>query len=97
MLLEWVKSATRAYVIDLMKAYKFKKKWPEKNTDYPKTIEEFDGVDANDNFISYQKEYLEKLEFLDKAGVDLGGVTPIEGLINLKETFGAFKPALRSK
>ena len=81
--------ATREFVIDLMESWKFKDKWPEKSTDYPKTIEEFDGVDERTyEFTSWQKEYLEKLEFLDKQGVDLGGVTPLEALINIKETFG---------
>jgi len=80
--------ATREYVIDLMEAWKFKSKWPQTNDKYPKTIEEFDGVnDKTYEFTGWQKEYLEKLEFLDKEGVDLG-VTPLEALINIKETFG---------
>ena len=80
--------ATREFVIDLMESWKFKDKWPEKNGDYPKTIEQFDGVDERTyEFTSWQKEYLEKLEFLDKEGVELG-VTPLEALINIKETFG---------
>ena len=81
--------ATREYVFDLMDGYKFLGKWPKTHDKYPKNIEEFDGVDYNTyEFTGKQKEYLEKLEFLNKEGVDLGVPTALEALINIKETFG---------
>ena len=66
--------ATGEYVDDLVEFYGIRN-WKRRHQDYPKNQEEFDE--------EQQKNYLDKIKFLQRKGVDIGRVTPEEAIINI--------------
>ena len=70
--------ATGEYVDDLVEFYGIRN-WKRRHQDYPKNQEEFDE--------EQQKNYLDKIKFLQRKGVDIGRVTPEEAIINISKTF----------
>ena len=72
--------ATREYVIDLMEVYGILRHWDENWKQYPVNKTEFTP--------KRQKEYEEMLDEMQRDGVDIGDLTPLEGVINLRETLG---------
>ncbi len=72
--------ATREYVVDLMKAYDILRYWDDDWHRYPKNKTEFTE--------KLQKEYEDMLDEMKRDGVDIGDLTPLEGVINIRETLG---------
>ena len=70
--------ATGEYVDDLVEFYGIRN-WKRRHQDYPKNQDEFDE--------EQQKNYLDKIQFLQRKGVDIGKVTPEEAIINISKTF----------
>ena len=71
--------ATSAYVDDLAEMYGWGSRWKRKWQDYPTSKTKFDG--------KQQTKYLGMITELDADGVDIGNVTPLEAVINIRETF----------
>ena len=72
--------ATREYVVDLMEVYGILRQWPDNWQDYPRNKTQFTP--------KLQNEYEKMLDEMKKDGVDIGDLTPLEGVINLRETLG---------
>ena len=72
--------ATREYVVDLMEVYGILRQWPENWQDYPRNKTQFTP--------QLQKQYEDMLREMKADGVDIGDLTPLEGVINLRETLG---------
>ncbi len=76
--------ATSAYVDDLAELYGWGSNWKRSWQDYPQSLAtptKFPFTEAQ------QKKYLTKITFLQSQGVKIGNVTPLEAVINIKETF----------
>ena len=72
--------ATTAFVDDLMKAYgQGRFIWKRSWKDYPQNLTEFTEREQN--------KYQGMIQELKSAGIDIGNVTPLEAVINIKETF----------
>ena len=72
--------ATTAFVDDLMKAYgQGKFIWKRSWKDYPQNQTEFNERE--------QKKYQGMIQELKDDGIDIGNVTPLEAVINIRETF----------
>ena len=72
--------ATREYVIDLMEVYGILRRWPDSWKDYPTNKTEFTPA--------LQKQYQSMLQAMKSDRVDIGDLTPLEGVINIRETLG---------
>jgi len=72
--------ATREYVIDLMEVYGILRRWPDSWKDYPTNKTEFTPA--------LQKQYQSMLQEMKSDRVDIGDLTPLEGVINIRETLG---------
>ena len=71
--------ATSAYVDDLAEMYGWGSRWKRKWQDYPTSKTKFNEREQN--------KYLGMIRELDDDGVDIGNVTPLEAVINIRETF----------
>ena len=71
--------ATSAYVDDLAEMYGWGARWKRKWQDYPRSKTQFNEREQN--------KYLGIIKKLDADGVDIGDVTPLEAVINIRETF----------
>ena len=73
-------TSTTAFVDDLMKAYgQGKFIWKRSWKDYPQNQTEFNERE--------QKKYQGMIQELKDDGIDIGNVTPLEAVINIRETF----------
>ena len=72
--------ATREFVIDLMEVYGISRRWPDSWKDYPTNKTEFTPA--------LQKQYQSMLQEMKSDRVDIGDLTPLEGVINIRETLG---------
>ena len=70
--------ATGSYVDDLVEFYGIRG-WKRKWQDYPQSKSQFNDREQN--------KYLGMIKELKSDGVDIGNVTPLEAVINIRETF----------
>ena len=71
--------ATSAYVDDLAEMYGWGSRWKRKWQDYPRSKTQFNEREQN--------KYLGIITELKDDGVDIGNITPLEAVINIRETF----------